>query len=76
MLELKNIYKYYNPDKRSFTPNFICISPVAIPASVPAKKLNIKARSGSIPFTIKNTLTAAPSGKLPSTVRSGKSKII
>ena len=45
---------------------------VTSPASAPATTASPVAANGSTPPTMLAAATAAPSGKLPSTVRSGK----
>ena len=50
--------------------------PVIIPANAPAANEITKVKTGFTPTIIKLTVTAAPSGNVPSTERSGKSKIL
>ena len=70
------------PDSRSRTLSFTWISPVAQPASAPAKKERIRAAAGETfpnkgsPFAIPAAVSAAPRGNVPSTDRSGKSRIL
>ena len=64
------------PARRSRTPSFTWITPVASPAIAPAAIDASIARYGFTPFTRSTAVIAAPSGKLPSTVRSGKSRIL
>ena len=64
------------PASRLVTFNFTWIIPVISPATAPANIATTKAISGFTPFTISAALTAAPNGKLPSTVISGKSNIL
>ena len=54
--------------------NFVCNIPVTNPATNPATKDNIVALKGFPPFTIHCAAIAAPKGKLPSVVKSAKSK--
>ena len=63
------------PASRSRTCSRTWISPVAAPASAPAAMAASSVSQGSTPRTSNTALTAAPSGKLPSTVRSGKSRM-
>ena len=51
-------------------------NPVNAPAAQPDKNANIKLSHGSIPAAETVIHKAAPSGKVPSTERSGKSKIL
>ena len=46
---------------------------VSRPAAAPATVPSAVARNGFIPLTIATAVAAPPSGKLPSTVRSGRS---
>jgi len=56
-------------------PSLVFMYAVTIPASMPAKKAANVDNQGSTPDTIITAVTAAPKGKLPSTVRSGNSKM-
>ena len=51
-------------------------TPVQIPARTPIRNDAGSVRYGFTPFVIIVAVSAAPSGKLPSTVRSGKSRIL
>ena len=64
------------PESRSRTFKRTWINPVTNPARAPTRKDIKRARYGFTPFTSKTAVTAAPKGKLPSTVRSGKSNIL
>ena len=64
------------PDSRSRTLHFTWIRPVQIPARTPTRNAIGIVRYGLTPRVISAAVTAAPRGKLPSTVRSGKSRIL
>ena len=64
------------PERRSLTFPFTWISPVQIPARAPAAKAAGSVSQGFTPLLIRAAVTAAPRGKLPSVVRSGKSSIL
>ena len=64
------------PERRSRTFSLTWIRPVMHPASSPAAKLKTKVRAGCTPFKISMAVTAAPIGNVPSTDRSGKSRIL
>ena len=56
--------------------NLTCKTPVITPAISPAKKLrSIAGRAGMPSFNIKIVQITPPRGKVPSTERSGKSRI-
>src|SRR5690606_23977336 len=63
------------PASRSMILSLTLSHPVIAPASAPASVATSVAEKGSQPATISVAATAAPSGKLPSTVRSGKRSI-
>jgi len=63
------------PASRPLMLPFVWSSPVTRPATVPATNARAVAASGCIPLTIPTAATAAPVVKLPSTVRSGKSRM-
>ena len=54
----------------------ICNSAVTAPATAPHKSASDNPHKGAIPLTRHTAMTAAPIGKEPSTVRSGKSSIL
>ena len=58
------------PAKRLGIFPLVVNSPVTNPASIPAPVAASEAKSGLTPWTIRVTATAAPSGKVPSTVMS------
>ena len=60
------------PARSSVTRRRVCSKPVTYPATIPAKNAAIVATSGSVPPTMSDAATAAPSGKLPSGVMSAK----
>ena len=60
------------PARRELILNFVANIPVRHPAMKPAAMAIIVEETGSIPSKINLAATAPPSGKLPSTVRSGK----
>ena len=57
------------PDKRSLILAFVFKIPVTQPAIAPAKRAAKVAEKGLRPLTISAAATAAPKGKLQSTVR-------
>jgi len=57
---------------RSMILSLTLSQPVTSPAAAPAKVAAMVATNGSVPEAISVAQTAPPSGKLPSTVRSGK----
>ena len=63
------------PLSRSRTRHLTWISPVTSPATAPASVAIRSVSTGCMPFTVRMALTAAPSGKDESTVRSGKSRM-
>jgi len=70
------------PESRSRTFNFTWMRPVIQPAKAPTAKEMNNAATGEMvpmkgsPFAIPAAVTAAPRGKVPSTDRSGKSRIL
>ena len=64
------------PDNRSLIPAFVFKTPVINPANVPAKSAAAVAKKGLWPLTISEAATAAPKGKLPSTVKSENFSIL
>ena len=58
------------PAKIGWMPAFVCKNPVMPPASAPQTSAAKSPRNGC-PATLSTAETAAPSVKLPSTVRSG-----
>jgi len=52
----------------------VCSRPVTQPATAPASRPATVASNGDCPPTISTEVTEAPVVKLPSTVRSGKSR--
>ena len=70
------------PESRSRTFSFTWISPVQQPANAPTKKETNRAAIGEIrptkgsPFAIPAAVSAAPRGNVPSTDKSGKSRIL
>ena len=58
------------PAKRAGIFSLVVRSPVMTPASIPAIAAKKIAVNGSLPLTSIEAATAAPRGKLPSTVRS------
>ena len=64
------------PDKRPPTRKRTWITPVIAPASAPAISDAGRLHRGFRPPEIISAVTAAPSGKLESTVISGKSRIL
>ena len=62
------------PDKIEGIFNFTCKQPVIQPAIIPAKAAIKRLKSGFMFFDISIALTLPPRAKLPSTVRSAKSK--
>ena len=61
------------PASRSRTPRRTWIRPVHSPARAPAPAAHSRVSQGSTPPSRRMAVTAAPRGKLLSTVRSGKS---
>ncbi len=53
----------------------VCSSPAQAPAAIPARMAVSEAIHGEIPWEIMTAAVAAPVVKLPSTVRSGKSRM-
>ena len=64
------------PASRSLTLARMWISPVQSPASAPITRATGSVSQAFTPWVSSTAVTAAPSGKLPSTVRSGKSRIL
>ena len=64
------------PEMRSRILNFTLIIPVTTPKATPAAVATNIARGIGAPRRIIATVTAAPSGNVPSTERSGKSSIL
>ena len=64
------------PEMRSRILNFTLIIPVIAPKMTPAAVATSMARGIGTPRRIIVTVTAAPSGNVPSTERSGKSSIL
>ena len=64
------------PASRSRTLRRTCIKPVTKPAAAPTARAAKRVKYGFTPLTSSSAVTAAPKGKLPSTVRSGKSSIL
>ena len=62
------------PASRSRTPRRTWIRPVHSPAAAPARVAHTRVSQGFIPPMRSTVVTAAPRGKLLSTVRSGKSR--
>ena len=62
------------PAKMGWTFNFVCKIAVTIPAKIPAPTAPTKAKTGC-PVAVIITAAAAPSVKLPSTVKSGMSNM-
>ncbi len=59
------------PDKRLLNFNLVCNNPVINPAREPAIMAKNVPHNGSPPEKMTLATTAAPKGKLPSTVKSG-----
>ena len=64
------------PLNRSRTLNLTCMIPVKAPIIIPTAKDMSMEIYGFIPPVRRTAVTAAPAGKLPSVVRSGKSSIL
>ena len=64
------------PDKIAGILKIVCRKPVTNPAAAPARTAQSIASAGLMPVLIRTTVTAAPSGKVPSTVRSAMSRIL
>ena len=64
------------PDSRSRTFNFTWMNPVTHPARTPAANAANSVSTGLTPASISVTVTAPPSGNVPSTDKSGKSRIL
>ncbi|MNP50530.1 hypothetical protein D3C76_1448000 [compost metagenome] len=63
------------PDNRPFIFPLVCSKPVIAPATKPPKKAQIVAIHGDVPPVIITAAMAPPVVKLPSTVKSGKSRM-
>ncbi len=64
------------PERSLFIFSLVLRIPVSRPASTPPPTASKVARNGSPPRNMKIAAIAPPSGKLPSTVRSGKSRTL
>ncbi|MNI85205.1 hypothetical protein D3C73_1421780 [compost metagenome] len=63
------------PESNPLTFPLVCKSPVHAPAAAPPIKAIRQASTGEYPWEIITAAIAPPVAKLPSTVRSGKSKM-
>ena len=80
-ISVDKIYEYHNETKKIPTTSAVNVGEyidffTQIRKEHPTRKDIKRARNGFTPFTSKTAVTAAPKGKLPSTVRSGKSNIL
>ena len=64
------------PQSSGVMRSFTCISPVRTPAAIPAANEITRHSQGSTPWIISTPLSTAPNGNVPSTDRSGKSRIL
>ena len=64
------------PQSRGLIFSFTCKMPVTHPAAAPAKKEITRQSQGLTPFRINTPLTTAPNGMVPSTDKSGKSRML
>ena len=64
------------PQSRGVMRSLTCMIPVSTPAAIPAANEIIRQSQGSTPWIIRTPLSTAPSGNVPSTDRSGKSRIL
>ena len=64
------------PHRSGVMCSLTCMSPVRTPAAIPATKEITRLSQGSTPFRISTPLSTAPSGNVPSTDRSGKSRML
>lgn len=64
------------PERRSVIFSLTWRIPVQTPAAAPARKERMRQNHGSTPFVMAMAVTQHPRGKVPSTERSGKSRIL